>query len=258
MILDKIVADVKIDLAAKKKLVSLAEMKKRASAQPPSLDFAAALRGDKIRLIAEVKKASPSKGIICPDFNPVNIAKTYAANGAAAISVLTEPKYFLGNPDYLRDIKKALAAKPLPLLRKDFIFDPYQVYEARAYGADCLLLIVAMLSPVQLAELLQLSRQLGMMNLVEVHNTSELEIALHSGATVIGINNRDLNSFKVDLKTTSKLRPLIPANRLVVSESGIKTRKDMQQLQEWGVNAALIGEALMTSHDIAAKMKEIL
>jgi indole-3-glycerol phosphate synthase len=233
-------------------------MKKSASLQPPPLDFAAALRGDKVRLIAEVKKASPSKGIICADFNPVNIAKIYAANGAAAISVLTEPKYFQGSLDYLRDIKKALAAKPLPLLRKDFIFDPYQVFEARAYGADCLLLIVAILSPAQLFELLQLSRQLGMMNLVEVHNTVELEIALNSGAAVIGINNRDLNTFKVDLKTTSVLRPLIPADRLVVSESGIKTRKDIQQLQEWGVNAALIGEALMTSHDIAAKMKELL
>jgi indole-3-glycerol phosphate synthase len=258
MILDKIVADVKIYLAAKKKLVPLAEIKMRTSVQPPPLDFAAALRGNKVRLIAEVKKASPSKGIICPDFNPVNIAKTYAANGAAAISVLTEPKYFLGSLDYLRDIKKALAAKPLPLLRKDFIIDPYQVYEARDYGADCLLLIVAILSPAQLSELLQLSQQLGMMNLVEVHNTAELEIALNSGAAVIGINNRDLNTFKVDLKTTSTLRPLIPADRLVVSESGIKTRKDMEKLQEWGVNAALIGEALMASPDIAAKMRKLL
>ena len=258
MILDKIVADVTIDLAEKKKRVPLAEIAKIATVQPQPLDFAAALRGNKVRLIAEVKKASPSKGIICADFNPVNIAKIYAANGAAAISVLTEPKYFQGSLDYLRDIKKALAAKPLPLLRKDFIFDPYQVFEARAYGADCLLLIVAILSPAQLFELLQLSRQLGMMNLVEVHNTVELEIALNSGAAVIGINNRDLNTFKVDLKTTSVLRPLIPADRLVVSESGIKTRKDIQQLQEWGVNAALIGEALMTSHDIAAKMKELL
>ena len=258
MILDKIVADVKIDLAEKKKRVPLAEIAKIATVQPQPLDFAAALRGNKVRLIAEVKKASPSKGIICPDFNPVNIAKIYAANGAAAISVLTEPKYFQGSPDYLRDIKNALAAKPLPLLRKDFISDPYQVYEARAYGADCLLLIVAMLSPAQLSELLQLSQQLGMMNLVEVHNTTELEIALHSGATVIGINNRDLNTFKVDLKTTSVLRPLIPADRLVVSESGIKTRRDMDKLKQWGVNAALIGEALMTSSDITAKMKELL
>jgi indole-3-glycerol phosphate synthase len=233
-------------------------MKKRASVQTPPLDFAAGLRGDKVRLIAEVKKASPSKGIICPDFNPVNIAKIYAANGAAAISVLTEPKYFQGSPDYLRDIKNALVAKPLPLLRKDFIFDPYQVYEAWAYGADCLLLIVAMLSPAQLSELLQLSQQLGMMNLVEVHNAAELEIALKSGAPIIGINNRDLNTFKIDMKTTSTLLPLIPADRLVVSESGVKTRRDMDKLKEWGVNAALIGEALMTSPDIAAKMKELL
>ena len=258
MILDKIVADVKIDLAGKKKLVPMAELINRASVQPPPLDFAAALRGNKVRLIAEVKKASPSKGIICQDFNPVNIAKTYADNGAAAISVLTEPKHFLGSLDYLRDIKNALAAKPLPLLRKDFIFDPYQIYEARAYGADSVLLIVAILSPAQLAELLQLSRQLGMMNLVEVHNPAETDIAVKSGAPVIGINNRDLNTFKVDLKTTSTLRPLIPSGRLVVSESGIKTRKDMQQLQEWGVNAALVGEALMTAPDIAAKMKELL
>jgi indole-3-glycerol phosphate synthase len=258
MILDKIVADVKIDLAEKKKLVPMVELINRVSVQTPPLDFAAALRGNRVRLIAEVKKSSPSKGIICADFNPVNIAKTYADNGSAAISVLTEPKHFLGSLDYLRDIKNALAAKPLPLLRKDFIFDPYQIYEARAYGADCVLLIVAILSPAQLSELLQLSRQLGMMNLVEIHNTAELEIALKRGSAVIGINNRDLNTFKVDLKTTSTLRPLIPADRLVVSESGIKTRKDMQQLQEWGVNAALVGEALMTSPDIAAKMKELL
>jgi indole-3-glycerol phosphate synthase len=144
------------------------------------------------------------------------------------------------------------------LLRKDFIFDPYQIYEARAYGADCVLLIVAILSPQKLSELLQLSRQLGMMNLVEVHNAAEIEIALRSGAVIIGINNRDLNTFKVDLKTTSKLRPLIPPDRLIVSESGIKTRKDMEELQGCGVNAALIGEALIAAPDIAAKMKELL
>jgi indole-3-glycerol phosphate synthase len=258
MILDKIVADVTIDLAEKKKRVPLAEIAKIASVQPQPLDFAAAMRDGKIRLIAEVKKASPSKGIICPNFNPVNIAGIYADNGAAAISVLTEPKYFLGSLDYLRDIKKALAAKPLPLLRKDFIFDPYQIYEARAYGADCVLLIVSILSPQKLSELLQLSRQLGMMNLVEVHNAAEIEIALRSGAVIIGINNRDLNTFKVDLKTTSKLRPLIPPDRLIVSESGIKTRKDMEELQGCGVNAALIGEALIAAPDIAAKMKELL
>ena len=136
-------------------------MSKNALAQSPPLDFASALRGDNIRLIAEVKKASPSKGIICHNFNPVDIARIYADNGAAAISVLTEPKYFHGNLDYLRDIKKALADKPLPLLRKDFIIDPYQIFESRAFGADCLLLIVAILTPAKLFELLQLSHQLG-------------------------------------------------------------------------------------------------
>ena len=258
MILDKIVADVAADLAAKKKSVSLAEVIQMASAQPPALDFAAALRGEKVRLIAEVKKASPSRGIICPDFNPVAVAEIYAANGAAAISVLTEPQHFQGSLEYLRDIKKALAARPLPLLRKDFIFDPYQIYESRAYGADCVLLIVAILSPQKLAELLQLSRQLGMMNLVEVHNAAEAEIAVNSGAGIIGINNRDLFTFKVDLKTTSKLRPLIPPGRQAVSESGIKIRQDIVKLQQWGVNAALVGEALMSAPDIAVKMKELL
>jgi indole-3-glycerol phosphate synthase len=233
-------------------------MAKRAITQSPPLDFAAALRGDTVRLIAEVKKASPSRGIICPDFNPVRIARIYADNGATAISVLTEPKYFLGSLEYLRDIKKALADKPLPLLRKDFIIDPYQVYEARAYGADCVLLIAAILSPKKLGELLQLSRQLGMMNLVEIHNEAELDTAIKYGASIIGINNRDLTSFEVDLKTTSKLRPLIPPGCITVSESGIKNRLDMQKLKEWGINAALIGEALMSVPDIAAKMKELL
>jgi indole-3-glycerol phosphate synthase len=258
MILDKIVADVAIELVEKKIRVPLAEMAKRAITQSPPLDFAAALRGDTVRLIAEVKKASPSRGIICPDFNPVRIARIYADNGATAISVLTEPKYFLGSLEYLRDIKKALADKPLPLLRKDFIIDPYQVYEARAYGADCVLLIAAILSPKKLGELLQLSRQLGMMNLVEIHNEAELDTAIKYGASIIGINNRDLTSFEVDLKTTSKLRPLIPPGCITVSESGIKNRLDMQKLKEWGINAALIGEALMSVPDIAAKMKELL
>jgi len=146
MFLDKILADVTIDLEKRKKRVPVAEMANLANAQPPPLDFAAALRGESVRLIAEVKKASPSKGVICPNFNHVDIARIYAANDAAAISVLTEPKYFQGSLEYLRDIKKALADKPLPLLRKDFIVTPYQVYEARAYGADCLLLIVAILN----------------------------------------------------------------------------------------------------------------
>jgi indole-3-glycerol phosphate synthase len=258
MFLDKIFADVVINVEKKKKRLPIAEMANRAYAQPQPLDFALALRGESVRLIAEVKKASPSKGIICPNFNPADIARIYAANGAAAISVLTEPKYFLGKLEYLQDIKKALAEKPLPLLRKDFIVDPYQVYEARAYGADCLLLIVAILNVDQLSELLQLTHRLGMKALVEVHNEREVDVAVKSGAKIIGINNRDLSTFQVDLKTTARLCPLIPPDRLVVSESGIKTHDDMRNLWDWVVNAALIGEALITAPDIAAKMRELL
>ncbi len=258
MILDKIVTDVSIELEEKKGRLPLAKMVKLALSQSPSLNLASALCGDNVRLIAEVKKASPSKGIICHNFNPIDIAKVYADNGAAAISVLTEPKYFQGSLDYLRDIKKALVDKSLPLLRKDFIFDPYQVYEARAYGADSLLLIVAILTPEKLSELLQLSHQLGMMCLVEAHNEVELEIGVTSEAKIIGINNRDLNTFKVELNTTARLRSLIPPDRIVVSESGIKSHEDMEKLRKWGVNAALIGEALMSAPDIAVKMRELL
>jgi indole-3-glycerol phosphate synthase len=258
MILDKIVDDVAGALEKKEKLMPVTEMAKIAFSQPAPLDFAAALQGKKIRLITEVKKASPSRGVISHNFNPVEIARVYAANGAAAISVLTEPKHFQGSLDYLRDIKIALATNPVPLLRKDFIFDAYQVFEARAYGADAILLIVAILTPKQLGELLQLSHQLGMMCLVEVHNKIELDIAIKSSAKIIGINNRDLATFHVDLNTTKNLCPLIPSDRIVVSESGISTAEDIAKLREWAVNAALIGEALMSAPDIAAKMKELL
>jgi indole-3-glycerol phosphate synthase len=258
MILDKIVTDVSIELAERKKRLPLAEIIKLAKAQSPPLDFAAALQGSSVRLIAEVKKASPSKGVICQDFNPLDIARVYAENGASAISVLTEQKYFQGSLNYLSDIKNALNDKQLPLLRKDFIFDPYQIYEARAYRADSLLLIVAILTAEKLSYLLQLSKQLGMMCLVEVHNETELETAVESKAEIIGINNRDLNTFTVDLNTTARLRSLIPPDRIIVSESGIKSHKDMEKLREWGVNAALVGEALISAPDIAVKMRELL
>ena len=258
MILDEIVADVSAELEKKEKYLPVTEVAKMAFTQSPPFDFASALQGNSVRLIAEVKKASPSRGIILDAFNPVDIAKIYADHGAAAISVLTEPKYFQGNLNYLRDIKTALINQPLPLLRKDFIFDPYQIFESRAYGADCILLIVAILTPQKLSELLQLSHQLGMMCLVEVHNEAELDIAVNNEAKIIGINNRDLTTFKVDLTTTARLRHMIPPDRIVVSESGIKSHADMQQLKEWGVNAVLIGEALMSAPDIAAKLRELL
>ncbi len=258
MILDRIVADNKQELEARKVKLPLEKLREMAQEQSLPLDFAAALHGEKIKLIAEVKRASPSKGIISQDFKPVQVAMAYADNGVSAISVLTESRYFQGSLDYLRDIRKALKKKPLPLLRKDFITDPYQVYEARAYGADALLLIVAILSPEKLEELLGLSHQLKMSCLVEVHNEAELETALKSRAKVIGINNRDLNTFDVDLSTTERLRPLIPPGRIVVSESGIKDRNDMARLRKWGVDAVLIGESLMSAADIGAKIKELL
>ncbi len=257
MILDEIVVYTKKELEKKKEAFPPEEMVKTALEQPAPLDFALALSGEGISMIAEVKKASPSRGVIRADFHPVEIAGIYADNGAAAISVLTEPEYFQGSLDYLRDIKNALGSRT-PLLRKDFIFDPYQVYQARAYGADALLLIVAVLSLKQLYELLTLSHELGMKCLVEVHNRFELETALSNGAEIIGINNRDLNTFDVDVETTGRLRSLIPEDRIVVSESGIKTRQDMEMLKGWEVDAVLIGEAFMASEDIASAMKELL
>lgn len=258
MILDQIVADNRLKLEASKHSLPLDELRRIALEQPSPLDFTTALRGDRIQLIAEVKKASPSKGVIRADFNPVEIAQTYASNGATAISVLTESRYFQGSLNYLKDIRDALGNNRRPLLRKDFLFDPYQVYEARAYGADSLLLIVAMLTPEKLGELLELSYQLGMSCLVEVHNEAELKIALSREARIIGINNRDLNTFSVDLSTTERLRPLIPADRIVVSESGIKDHSDLEKLGRWGVDAVLIGESLMAAANIAAKMEELL
>ena len=258
MILNEIVKDNLEELEARKHSLPLAELKRVVLEQPPPLEFASALHGDRIQLIAEVKKASPSRGIIRPDFDPVDIAQTYASNGASAISVLTETRYFQGGLNHLKDIRNSLGNKRPPLLRKDFITDPYQVYESRAYGADSLLLIMAILNPQKLEELLRLSHELGMSCLVEVHNEAELEIALRSGTRIIGINNRDLKTFTVDLATTERLRPLIPRDKIVVSESGIKDRRDMEKLRQWGVDAVLVGESLMSASDIAAKMKELL
>ncbi|MFH1638801.1 MAG: indole-3-glycerol phosphate synthase TrpC [Chloroflexota bacterium] len=258
MILDEIVAHKLEQLENRKRQFPVTELRRMASGQPAPLDFAGALSGERIRLIAEVKKASPSKGVIRSDFEPLEIARIYAGNGASAISVLTEENYFQGSLNYLKEIGEKLGNKRLPLLRKDFITDPYEIYESRAYGADCLLLIAAVLTPEKLGGLLSLSHELGMTCLVEVHNETELGYALKSGAGIIGINNRDLKTFTVDLATTGRLRPLIPPEKIVVSESGIKSRADIKMLEGIGVNAVLIGEALMSVADIAAKMKELL
>jgi indole-3-glycerol phosphate synthase len=258
MILKEIVDYTRLELEKSRHRLSLNEMEKMALEQPPPLDLAKVLCGDDVKLIAEIKRASPSRGIIRQDLNPLKIAQIYASNGAAAISVLTEPKYFQGSIDYLKQIRDELGDRGVPLLRKDFIIDPYQIYQSRAYGADSLLLIVAILETNQLRELLSLSHRLGMRCLLEVHKEDELEIAIRSGAVIIGINNRDLNTFQVDMGTTERLRPLIPSDRIVVSESGIKNRHDMQKLRGWRVNAALIGEALISSLDTTKKMSEFL
>ena len=258
MILKQIVSDNLLELEARKRNFPLEDVRRAAMEQVPPLDFATALRGDGIQLIAEVKKASPSKGIIRPDFDPVDIAQTYAKNGASAISVLTEGRNFHGSLDHLRDIQYALINREIPLLRKDFLHDPYQIYESRAYGADALLLIVAILNSAKLKELLLLSHQLGMTCLVEVHDEAELEIALSSEAQIIGINNRDLNTFTVDLGITERLRPLIPQGRIVVSESGIKEHSDIEKLRQLGIDAVLVGESLMSAPDIEARMKGLL
>jgi indole-3-glycerol phosphate synthase len=254
-VLDEIIAKKRKEVEQRKKILPLAHLKKRIAQQKPPLDFALALKGKPIRLIAEVKQASPSRGILCPNFNPTELATTYAQGGANAISVLTEVNYFKGSIDHLAAIREVVK---LPLLRKDFIFDPYQVYESRAYGADALLLIMAILSQEQLKELLSISHRLGLKCLVEVHNETEVERALLSGAEIIGINNRDLNTFAVDINTTGQLRPPIPRQKIVVAESGIKSRRDIEKLMDWRVNAALIGEALVTANNILTKMKELM
>lgn len=205
-------------------------------------------------VIAEIKKASPSKGLLRENFEPAAIAKSYAANGAACLSVLTDHDFFQGHEDYLQ---QARAACDLPVIRKDFIIDPYQVYEARAINADCILLIVAALDDDSLHELLELAGELGMDSLVEVHDEAELERALATDAKLIGINNRSLHSFETSLDTTLSMLELVPADRLLVTESGIHTRADVKLMRGHDVNAFLVGEAFMRAEDPGASLKEL-
>jgi len=253
--LDKIIAQKREEVEQRKKEATITYLQQLIAQQKPVLDLTLALKDEHIRMIAEVKQASPSRGMLSPNFNPIELAQTYAEGGAAAISVLTEANYFMGSIEHLAAIKKVV---DLPLLRKDFIFDSYQVYESRAYGADALLLIAAILSQEQLKELILLSHSLGLKCLVEVHSKGEVERAVLSEAEIIGINNRDLNTFTVDITTTRRLRPLIPQEKIVVSESGIKSKGDIEKLGKWGVDAVLVGEALVTAGDVRAKMKELI
>jgi indole-3-glycerol phosphate synthase len=253
--LDKIIAQKREEVKQRKKEATITYLQQRIARQKPALDLALALKDDHIRLIAEVKQASPSRGMLSSNFNPIELAQTYAEGGAAAISVLTEANYFMGSIEHLAAIKEVVG---LPLLRKDFIFDLYQIYESRAYGADALLLIASILRQQQLKEFVSLSHSLGLRCLVEVHNEGEVERAVLSEAEIIGINNRDLDTFVVDINTTSRLRPLVPKEKIVVSESGINSKRDIEKLEEWGVDAVLVGEALVTSGDVLAKMQELL
>ena len=208
-----------------------------------------------VNLIAEIKKASPSKGILRGDFNPARIAMTYQANGASAISVLTDERFFEGKLEYIKTVKEHVS---LPVLRKDFIIDEYQIYESVWAGADAILLIAELLSTNEIALFYNLAVSLGLDVLTEVHNEEDVEKALTTGANIIGINNRDLHTFKVDLGATQKLARIIPQNKVRVSESGIKSYEDVMFLKSLGINAVLIGEAFMEAADIAAKMREIM
>jgi indole-3-glycerol phosphate synthase len=222
---------------------------------PPPRDFSAALRAPGVSLIAEAKKASPSKGVIREDFDAAALARTYEANGAAAISVLTDEHFFQGSLSYLRAVRRNVG---LPVLRKDFVLDPYQVYEARAAGADAVLLIVAALSDDDLEALHRLVHQLGMAALVEVHDEAELERALKIEPRIIGVNNRNLRTFEVDLETTARLRSLIPADVVLVAESGVHTRDDVARLAAIGANAMLVGEALVRAADVGRKVRQLV
>ncbi len=256
-ILDRILEAKRAEVARHRRERPLAELEGRIKQMPPPLNFSGALLGDRVRLIAEVKRASPSRGLLAPEFDPVGLAACYAENGAAAISVLTEVDHFQGSLDHLEAVKGAVASQGIPVLRKDFLFDPYQVYEARARGADAVLLIVAMLEGPKLRELLSAAQGLWLQALVEVHSEAELEMALEAGAEVVGINQRDLRTFDVDETLAARLRPLVPEGKIVVAESGISTAADVARLKAARVHAVLVGEALVTAPDTAAKVREL-
>lgn len=263
-ILDKIVEEKKREVARlPARIIAAGDLRDALLEHGERRDFCAALVGGAngasgrrdIALIAEVKRASPSAGMICKDFNPVRIATEYEAAGAACLSVLTDEKFFRGSLDYLRQIR---AAVKLPLLRKDFIIDERQILEAIEWGADAVLLIVSILSDVQLRKFHSLAREAGLAALVEVHDAAELDRALKFGAELIGVNNRDLKTFTVDLATTEKLAAGLNGEKILVAESGIHTRADVERLKRCGARAILVGESLLRGGEIGAKIQELL
>lgn len=272
-ILEEIFANKRREVARAKQSMPEKAMMAAAAAALPSLDFIAGLhtrtkkliasqgsdgesRPQSPALIAEIKAASPSKGVLVSDFNPLHLAEIYAAEGASAISVLTDSHYFKGNLDILRQVRTKFPK--MPLLRKDFIFDPYQVYEARAAGADAILLIAAMLKIELLANLQDLAENLGMAALVEIHSEAELRAVLQVSPRLVGINNRDLHSFRINLGISLALLPMLPPNITAVAESGIYNQGDVRRLAEAGTHAILVGEALVTAPDIARKVQELV
>lgn len=255
-ILDAIYQHKVSEVEMNKKRIPLPLLENKIQKRYGAQSFGSALKSDtNICIIAEIKKASPSLGIIREDFQPAEIARLYQKCGAAAISVLTDEKYFQGRLSYVTDVKKTV---DLPVLRKDFIIDPYQIYEARSAGADAILLIAALLSEDTIQRFLDLAHELGMDCLVEVHTEAELLKVLQTNADIIGINNRDLATFSVNLETTFQLRPMIPEGKIIISESGIKSRAEIVQLFRKGISAVLIGETFMKSNDIPAAFDALL
>jgi indole-3-glycerol phosphate synthase len=253
-ILERIVEAKHAELAEARERLPLPTMEARARAAPACRDFAAALRAGKPAVIAEIKKASPSRGVLRANFDPAAIARSYQKAGAACLSVLTDQKFFQGSRE---DLQAARAACSLPVLRKDFVIDPYQVFESRAMGADCILLIAACLPTAEMLELESIAQGLGMAVLVEVHDAAELETALALRTLLIGINNRNLKTFETRLETTLELLPRVPPQRRVVAESGILSANDVQRMQAAGVSAFLVGEAFMRAPDPGAALREL-
>jgi indole-3-glycerol phosphate synthase len=256
VILDEIITTKRREVDARKATKPPADLEKMIAGMPPARNFHAALNAcTGCAMIAEVKRRSPSRGLLRADFDPVRIALEYENHGAAAISVLTDETFFGGSNADLTAVKDVVA---LPVLRKEFIIDPYQICEARAIGADAILLIAAILTKAQLREYRELAVSLGMAALVEIHDREELEKTLATGAEMIGINNRDLKTFVTDIRTSAELAPLIPKDRITVSESGIRTRGEIETLLKAGIRAFLIGETLIAAPEIGPKLKELL
>jgi len=257
VILDRIVEAKRAEILARRQATPLAELQRRAKDLGPARDFEGALRPAPpvpVRLIAEVKLASPSRGVLAAGIDPIDLARRYADAGTAALSILTDAPFFQGTLDHLAGVRAAVA---LPLLRKDFILEEYQLWESRVWGADAILLIVAILDPAALRDLRQAAKGLGLAALVETHTRDEVERALDAGAAIIGINNRDLRSFETGLQPSLELLPLVPPGVLRVSESGLFTRDDVLAVVRAGAHAILVGEALVRSADLRAKVREL-